>query len=172
MSDAGATADDCSTEAVVLEHRGRKTMSLPSWARGLVSAAAATSVYLAVTFAVTAATAMTTPELFFAGQLISGCVAGFALKFVGNYINGVKQDPNLVESGVWCVTDAIMNASFDDAMEKKLLTALQGWFHDGAVAALEEGVGRSAGHAAEMTEEFSSLNEEFGESLQKRFAEP
>ena len=172
MSDEGATAEDCSTESTIEKHRGRETLSLPAWARGLVAAVAAIAVYLAVVFTVTALFVAFAPEFLFVGDLVGGCVGGFASTFVANHINKVERDANLVQSAVQCISGALLNVTLGK-VKTQMVTSLNESLHGGKVgAALEEGVGRSAGSSSEMSTEFGPVSSELGDTLQELFAEP
>ena len=50
----------------------------------MVAAAAAIAVYLGVVFAVTASFAFLAPEFMVWGEIIGGCIGGFASAFVSN----------------------------------------------------------------------------------------
>ena len=121
--------ESCSTEKVIEVHRGRKAMELPSWARGMVAALAAIAVYLAVVFSVTALFASIAPEFLIWGEVIGGCIGGFASSFVSNWINGIPQAANLTASAVQCVAGAVLNVTLG-SLKQQMMESVRGHLVD------------------------------------------
>jgi hypothetical protein len=157
-------AANCTTPAAVNAHRGRQTLELPSWARGMVASAAGLAVYLTVVFAVTAVFAFLAPEFAIYGELIGGCVGGFASTYVANYINRVPNDANLTASAVQCIAGAILNISLG-SLKKQMVDAIRGHVDNGLETAMESGMRHGAGHHGEIAAEFASARSQFSVEL-------
>jgi hypothetical protein len=160
----------CSTGDTVEAHRGRSTLELPSWARGMVASAAGLAVYLAVVFSVTALFAFLAPELAIYGELVGGCVGGFASTFVSNYINQVPQSANLTASAVQCIAGAILNISLG-SIKQQMVNAVRGHVENGLNEAVAEGISHGAGAHEEMAAEFTSARSQFSVELDELAAQ-
>jgi hypothetical protein len=116
--------ENCSTEKTIEAHRGRKVLELPSWARGMVAAVAGIAVYLAVVFAVTAWFTFLAPEFLVWGEIIGGCVGGFASSFASDWIKGVPQAANLTAAAVQCIAGALLNVTLS-AVKQQMIDSLR-----------------------------------------------
>jgi hypothetical protein len=145
--------ESCSTEKAVEAHRGRMVVQLPNWARGMVAAAAAVAVYLGVVFAVTALFAFLAPEFTVWGELIGGCIGGFASSFVSNWLNRVPQDANLTASAVQCVAGAVLNVTLG-SLKRQMLDALRANVQHSLSRVVSMAISRGAGPAEEIDESF------------------
>jgi hypothetical protein len=157
--------ENCSTSATLEAHRGRAAAELPSWARGMVASAAGVAVYLAVVFAVTALFTFLAPEFAIYGELVGGCVGGFASSYVANAINGVPQAANLTGSAVQCVAGALLNVTLG-SVKTQMTDSLRNYLGtSGAMDAVTEGIGMSAGHAGELSSGYLSAANDFAAEL-------
>jgi hypothetical protein len=151
LSDFAVGPENCSTEQLIEEHRGRSTLELPAWARGMLAAAAGTAIYLAVVFATSALFTFLAPEFFIYGEIVGGCLAGFASTFVANLINQVPQDANLTQSAVQCVAGAILNVTLGP-VKLKLVDTLRDALHTGRIAAVVEEAAGNVGSGSALRE--------------------
>jgi hypothetical protein len=148
LSQENVSPGDCATSVTLTPFRGRGTLQLPAWARGIVALAAGLAVYLAVVFAVTAIFAFLTPQFAVYGELLGGCIGGFASTYVSNLMNGVKQAANLTNSAVQCISGAILNVSLG-SLKKQMKDAIRAWLQAGNLgAAGADGVVQGAGNAS------------------------
>ena len=160
--------ESCSTEKTVVAHRGRKAMELPSWARGMIAAVAAITVYLAVVFAVTALFAFLAPEFMIWGEVIGGCIGGFASSFVSNWFNGVPQAANLTASAVQCVAGAVLNVTLG-TIKQQMIDVLCKEVQDGlsrvVSMAISRGTGAATSEVAEIGVSFRTVSTRFSDAL-------
>ena len=163
--------ENCSTEKTIDEHRGRRAMELPSWARGMVAALAAIAVYLAVVFSVTALFAFIAPEFLIWGEIIGGCIGGFASSFVSNWLNGVPQSANLTASAVQCVAGAVLNVTLGSVKQqmveslslhlKDAVSRVGSIRVDSLSRVVSMAIARGSGHVGEVTTEITEIAESF-----------
>lgn len=164
LAAAGADASQCTTDQVVAEHRGRAALELPAWARGMVAAAAGISVYLVVVFSVTALFTFLAPEFAVYGEIIGGCIGGFASTYVSNLINKVDATANLVGSAVQCIAGALLNVTLG-AVKTQMVEKMRNYLGTAAPGVVGEGVSGSAGHAVELSDSFRSAASQLSDEL-------
>jgi hypothetical protein len=165
LSELGVGPASCSTAQVIDEHRGRDMLEVPRWARGMLAAAAAIAIYLVVVFATTTLFTWLAPEFLIYGEMLGGCVGGFASTYVANLINEVPQDANLTQSAVQCIAGAILNVTLG-AVKGRLITELEAWLGrtkvvEAVTEACENVSARiSSRVSSELGQSFSRLSQE------------
>ena len=164
--------ENCSTEKTIEAHRGRKVLELPSWARGMIAAVAGIVVYLAVVFAVTALFTFLAPEFIIWGEVIGGCVGGFASSFVSNWIKGVPQATNLTASAVQCIAGAVLNVTFG-AVRRQMVDSVRGEVQDSlsrvTSMAMSRGTSTAASEVADFSASFRAISERFYDAISTMF---
>jgi hypothetical protein len=165
LSTQNVSSSDCATSVILTPYRGRGTLQLPAWARGMIALAAGLAVYLAVVFAVTAIFAFLAPQFAYYGELLGGCVGGFASTYVANFMNGVKQAANLTNSAVQCISGAILNVSLG-SVKKQMRAAIHTWLEAGNLSgAGADGVVQAAGNPSAVQGPLGQAGVELAQQL-------
>ncbi|RDI19358.1 hypothetical protein DFR72_117200, partial [Lentzea flaviverrucosa] len=86
--------------AKVTPHKGRATLALPSWAKGVIAALASAASYVVVLLGIEAAILAAFPAGAFAATAVAGCVAGGVQSFVYLYIMGVTDQGKQIASAL------------------------------------------------------------------------
>ncbi|HEY6797599.1 MAG TPA: hypothetical protein VI248_23235 [Kineosporiaceae bacterium] len=160
----GAPASNCSKRLAIDQSRGRKTLELPHWARGILAAIAGLTVYVTVSFSVAALFTFLQPEFAYIGDIIAGCLAGFASTIVGNLILGVRFAANLPEAATYCITGAFLNVSLG-RWQRQMVSKLRTWLGTTGTGAVQEAVNGSAGTAVQVGDRFHSAATELSDRL-------
>ncbi|USX56285.1 hypothetical protein [Lentzea sp. HUAS12] len=95
----GIPSGHCSITKVS-QHKGRATLELPGWARGVIAALASAASYVVVVLGVEAALLAAFPAGAVAATAIAGCVAGGVQSFVYLYIMGVTDKGKQISSAL------------------------------------------------------------------------
>ncbi|USX56284.1 hypothetical protein [Lentzea sp. HUAS12] len=104
----GIPSGHCSITKVS-QHKGRATLALPSWAKGLIAALASAAIFVAIVLGVEAAILAAFPAGAVAATAVAGCVAGSVQNYVYNAIVGVTDKSALIATAVVnCFTGAAL----------------------------------------------------------------
>jgi hypothetical protein len=162
--------ENCSTEKTVVAHRGRKVLELPSWARGLIAAVAGVVVYLAVALAIVALFTFLAPEFIIWGDIIGGCVGGFASSFVSDWVKGVPMATNLTSAAVLCIVGAIAEVAVG-TVRRQIVDTLRREVQDGLTRvvnmSVSRGTGLAASEVADVGVSFRTVSTRFADAIEE-----